>query len=109
MDKTDSRAPGGPDGSGHSDGIRLGGITHSIQPGLPCPATVLVVMLSDGSYLLVGYPDGEPAAFLTSHDAGLLRQELDRAFGHPDGMSARDDGTGAAGNKGVMGPKKVQP
>lgn len=43
---------------------------------------VLVVVLSNGSYLLVGYPVGAPAAFVTAEDAGLLRQGLDGAFGH---------------------------
>ncbi len=96
------------DGSRHGDGIRLGGIDYSIRPGAPCPATVLVVLLSEGSCLLVGYPEGEPAAFVTSHDAGPLRQELDRAFEHPERMSGCDDGTVAAGSM-VGCPRKVQP
>lgn len=66
----------------HGDGLRMGGLTHSIRPGIPCPDTVLIVVLSNGSYLLVGYPEGAPAAFLTAEDAGPLRQGLDGAFGH---------------------------
>ena len=31
------------------------GIAHSIRPGAPCPETVLVAVMGDGSYLLVGY------------------------------------------------------
>lgn len=58
-------------------------------------------MLSDGSYLLVGYPQGEPAAFVTVADAGLLRQGLDGAFGPTNAAMA-------TGNK-VMDTKKVRP
>lgn len=62
MEKTDDQEPcdgtrevaRDADGCRHSDGLRLGGLTHSIRPGVPCPATVLVVGFSTGSYLLVG-------------------------------------------------------
>ena len=65
----------------HGDGIVMGGVTHSIRPGMPCPATVPVLVLSNGSYRLVGYPDGEPAAFVIAEDAGPFRQRLAVAFG----------------------------
>lgn len=97
MEKTDNPAPG-----------FLGGTTCTIRPGVPCPATVLVAVLSNGGYLLVGYPEGEPAALIAAEDADLLRQGLDGAFGHPDGTSASGDRTVAPGNE-VMGTKKVQP
>lgn len=56
------------------------GIERSIRPGVPCPETVLVAVMSDGSYLLVGYPQGEPAAFVVEGEAGLLTQALAGAF-----------------------------
>jgi hypothetical protein len=62
---------------------------------------VLVVVLSNGGSLLVSYPDGALAVLVTAEDSGLLRQRLDGAFGHPNGMVA-------PGNK-VMCAKKVQP
>lgn len=34
------------------------GIDHSISPGVPCPQTVPLAVMSDGGYLLVGYPHG---------------------------------------------------
>jgi hypothetical protein len=56
------------------------GIVHSISPGVPCPETVLVVLINNGSYVLVGYPQGGPAAFVARDDAGLLREALTAAF-----------------------------
>lgn len=56
------------------------GITHSISPGVPCPETVLIAVMSDGSYLLMAYPQREPAASVARDDAGLLRQALTAAF-----------------------------
>lgn len=73
-----------PDGK--QAGQDMGGLTHSVRTGVPCPDTVLVVMLSDGSYLLVGYPVGAPAAFVAAEDAGLLRQGLDGAFGQRENI-----------------------
>lgn len=52
------------------------GIGRSIRPGVPCPETVLVAVMSDGSYLLVGYPQSEPAAFVVGEDTYLLRQAI---------------------------------
>jgi hypothetical protein len=39
--------------------------------------------MSNGSYVLVGYPQGEPAAFVTAEEAGSLRQAL-TADSNPD-------------------------
>jgi hypothetical protein len=39
--------------------------------------------MSDGSYLLVGYPQGEPVAFAVREDVDLLRRGLEGAFGTP--------------------------
>ena len=47
---------------------------------MPCPETVLVVLMSNGSYVLVGYPQGGLAAFVARDDAGLLRKALTAAF-----------------------------
>ncbi|MGH8573028.1 MAG: hypothetical protein ACREX8_10710 [Gammaproteobacteria bacterium] len=33
----------------HGDGLRMSGLTHGIRPGVPYSATVLVVVLSNGS------------------------------------------------------------
>ena len=63
------------------DGNGMGGLDHSICPGAPVPATVLVVAMNDGSYLLVGHPQGEPAAYVIVEDAAPLRQALATAFG----------------------------
>lgn len=103
-----------PDGSCHSDGPGNGqevppGIGCSIRPGVPCPETVLIVVMSDGTYLLVGYPQGEPAAFVAGEDADLLRQGLDGAFGKPKGREhSNGNGTLAPGN-GALHTEKVQP
>lgn len=56
------------------------GITHSINPGVPCPETVLVAVMIDGSYLLMAYPQREPAALVARDDAGPLSQALKAAF-----------------------------
>jgi hypothetical protein len=37
---------------------------HSIRPGVSPPDTVLVAVMTDGSYLLMAYPQREPAAFV---------------------------------------------
>lgn len=79
--------PYGPCRSSSNDQEAPPGIGRSIRPGVPCPETVLVAVMSDGSYLLVGYPQGEPAAFMAGEDADLLRQELERVFRNP-----KDDG-----------------
>ncbi len=59
----------------------MGGLDRSICPGVPVPATVLVVVMNDGSYLLVGYPQRGPSAYVTAEDAVPLRQALAAAFG----------------------------
>lgn len=67
----------------HADGTgrpASPGLVHSIRPGVPCPETVLVAVMTDGSYLLVGYPQGMPAAFIVPEDAAPLRHALATAF-----------------------------
>jgi hypothetical protein len=101
---TDTWCPGtGEDQSdNHSQKAPPGiGIAHSISSGAPCSETVLVVLMSNGSYVLVGYPQGGPAAFVTAEDAGSLRQALTAAFepGHliDEGATGNDtsENTGA--------------
>ena len=55
-------------------------IMRSVIPGVPCPETLLVVVMSNGGYLLVGYPQGGPTAYVDGHDAGPLSQALRAAF-----------------------------
>ncbi len=64
-------------------------IQHSIRPGVPSPETVLVTVMTDGSYLLWAYPQREPAAFVVPDDAGPLREALTAAFGSPADRSQR--------------------
>jgi hypothetical protein len=65
--------------------------------------------MSDGSYLLVGYPQGEPAAFAVGEDADLLRQGLEGAFGNPkEWENGNSNGTVAPEN-GARRAEKVQP
>ncbi len=59
------------------------GIDHSISPDVPCPETVLIARMTDGSYLLMAYPQREPAAFVTRENADVLQQALQGAFGSP--------------------------
>lgn len=59
------------------------GLSASISPGVPCPETVLVALLADGSYLLVGRCRQMPAALVASQDAAPLRQALESAFNRP--------------------------
>lgn len=80
---------------GHRDEVAMGGLTHSISQGVRCPATVLVVAMSTGSYLLVKYPEGEPVALVTAEDAGLLRQGLEQAFGHPQARLGNRNDSGS--------------
>jgi hypothetical protein len=77
----------GTDNARHSAGLEQyedqeapPGIDHSISPGVPCPETVLVARMYDGSYLLMTYPQREPAAFVVQDDAGPLQQALAKAF-----------------------------
>ncbi len=111
-------APTGIDSVRHSDGAGAcqdhevpTAIGHSIRPDVPCPETVLVAVMNDGSYLLVGYPQGEPAAFVVREDTDVLRRGLEGAFGNPTDEAAgwNDDSNGTAvrGN-GALGIKKAQ-
>lgn len=72
------------------------GLPRSFRPHVPCPETVLVVVMTDNSYVLVGYPQGQPTALVTAPDAGSLHQALTEAFGpaHPTDQSASRNGTG---------------
>lgn len=70
----------------------LPGSGHSISPGEPCPETVLVARMTDGSYLLMAYPQNEPAAFVARDDACLLRQALTAEFRSPTNETARENG-----------------
>ena len=77
-------------GAGY-DGREVGqpvqeGIEHSIQPGTPVPATVLVAEMADGSLLLHGWQDGTNA-YLCPQDAEPLRQALAAAFGTQDALA----------------------
>jgi len=62
------------------------GVGHSIRPGTPVPATVLVAEMTDGSLLLHGCQDGTNA-YLCPQDAGPLRQALAAAFGIKDALA----------------------
>jgi hypothetical protein len=96
---TDNRCPGtGEDQSDNHNSQKAPpgiGLAHSISTGAPCPETVLVVLMSNGSYVLVGYPQGGPAAFVARDDAGLLREALTVAFepGHFTDEAATGNGT----------------
>ena len=74
-------------------------------------ALVLVAVMNDGSYLLVGYPQGEPAAFVVREDADLLQRGLEGAFGNSADEAARrndnSNGTAVPGN-GVLHIEKPQ-
>ena len=79
-------------------------IGHSIRPGVPVPETVLVAVMSDGSYRLVGYPQSEPAAFVVRDDAGSLRQALRAAFGRSTGGRAGRRARASRSRQGVRSP-----
>lgn len=86
------------------------GIERSIRPGVPCPETMLVAVMSDGSCLLVGYPHSEPAAFVVGEDAGPLRQALQAAFGYStyEACSGNNSNGTALSGDGTTHTKKVQ-
>jgi hypothetical protein len=74
------------------DGHQQRGIEHSIRPAAPCPDTVLVAVMTDGSYLLMAHPLGEPAAFMVAKDATGLRRELAAVFGSTQLAHRADEG-----------------
>lgn len=103
--KHEDEQPGqNSNGFRHNDDVNMGGLTHSISPGVQCPATVLVVVMTTGSYLLVQYPEGEPAALVTAEDAGLLRQGLEQAFGHPAARFGNGNDSGSKPARGDCAP-----
>ncbi len=57
-----------------------GGPDHSIRPGVPIPATLLVAQMGDGALFLQGWRDGA-TAYVIPEDAGPLRHALATAFG----------------------------
>lgn len=59
------------------------GIGYSISPGVPCPETVLVAVMTGGGYLLIGRTRDMPVAFVAARDANPLRHALHSAFGDP--------------------------
>lgn len=81
---------------------------RSIRPDVACPETVLVAVMSDGSYLLVGYPRGEPTAFVAREEAELLKQALTGAFENPRSGAASGNGSTAAEREALQ-TKQVQP
>ncbi len=75
---------------------------------MPCPETGLVTVMTDGSYLLVGYPRGEPTAFVIREEAELLKQALAEAFEDPiDGAASTN--SSAAPEYDTVCIKQVQP
>lgn len=85
---TDDQRHGDVGGNGNVPWV----IEYSIRSGAPCPETVLVAVMTDGSYLLMAYPLGEPVAFVVAKDAVPLRPELAAAFGSTDGASRCSQG-----------------
>ena len=81
---------------------------HTICPGVPCPETVLVGRMTDGSYLLVAYPQLEPAAFVVRADADLLQETLQASFGHPAAEVVNESGN-AAPEDTALPTKRAQP
>ncbi|MGQ0718413.1 MAG: hypothetical protein ACT4NP_14100 [Pseudonocardiales bacterium] len=83
------------------------GIERSIRPDVPCPETKLAAVMSNGSYLLVAYPRGEPAAFIVE-EADLLKQALAGTFRkHRDEQAASGKDSGTP-ERGTLGAKQVQ-
>jgi hypothetical protein len=93
---SDGSREAGQDTSGCSsaDNVSIIGLSQSINPGVLCSDTVLVVMMNNGSYLHVAYSKGKPAAFVTLEDTGLLWEGLAMAFGYPNSMPVSSDGNG---------------
>lgn len=63
---------------------------------------------SDGSYLLVSYPQGEPAAFAVEGEADLIKQAHGGAFANPIDEAASGNGSATPEHK-TLGTKQVQP
>ena len=85
-----------------------GRLDHTIFPGVPCPETVLVGRMTDGSYLLMAYPQLEPAGFVVRADADLLQEALQAAFGYPTAEVGDESGTTAPEDT-ALSTKRVQP
>lgn len=64
------------------------GLSRSIRPGVPAPATVLIVEMGGGSLLLQGWRDG-PSAYVSAEDAVALRQALAATYGSECGDEVR--------------------
>jgi hypothetical protein len=83
------------------------GIGRSIRLDVPCRETMLVAVMSDGSYPLVVYPPDEPAA-LAVEEKALLKQALAGEFGkHRDDQAASGNDSGTP-ERGTLGAKQVQ-
>lgn len=93
---------------GDDDDQQRFGIGRSIRPDTPCPETVLVAVMSDGSYLLVGYPRGEPTAFVIREEADLLKQALVGTFENPRHEAASGNDS-ATPDHDTLRIKQVQP
>lgn len=95
MEREGSQPHRGTDDQCHGDDQdqRQHRLERSIRPGVPCPETVLVAVMSDGSYLLVGYPRGELAAFVVGEEAEQLKQALAGTFGNPQDEPANGNGS----------------
>lgn len=81
------------------------GIDHSMIPAHPCPETVLVARMNDDSYLLMAYPQREPAAFVAKEDANVLRQEPQGAFGTPADATVSGNGHENGTSTGTVPPE----
>jgi hypothetical protein len=67
---------------------------------------MLVVLMTNGSYLLVGYPQAGPTALVIQDDAGPLRQALEAAFGPghltEEGASGNTTGSNKSKRNGTV-------
>lgn len=68
---------------------------------MPCPETVMVTLMTDGSHLLVGRFPQMPTAFVAPSDATPLRHALEAAFGSPSaaGVQRRSVREARAGDR----------
>ena len=100
MKNGESCHTGGPDTEGfshhggtgqcHDPGVSSS-IEHRITPGMPCPEVVRVTVITDGSHLLLSYPQGELAAFVACEDICFLRQEFRGVFGSSTGETTSEN------------------